>query len=138
MSELIKEVNHGERKKKAKEILMCAYFRMWFSEGAMPRPICTYLSIDYKGNGLVLSCCNPFSPFNPEKPFVSCPFFRASIRKINGEPEKFKKKVYSRLYSLFMLEALNLKFLNEASLSKLPKRGRKKLRKREVKNEKCH
>jgi hypothetical protein len=130
MSELIKEVNHGERKKKAKEILMCAYFKIWAPEGAMPRPICTYLSIDYKGNGLVLSCCNPFSPFNPEKPFVSCPFFRASIRKINCEPEKFKKKVYSRLYSLFMSEALTLKLLNEAPLPKLPKKREKKKIKR--------
>ena len=137
MSELIKEVNHGERKRAEKEVLMCAYFKIWFSEGAMPRTICTYLGVKYEGNGLVLNCCNPFSPFNPKKPFVSCPFFRASIRKINGEPEKFKKKVYSRLYSLFMLEALNLKLLGEASLPKLPKRRRKR-KLSEVKNEKCH
>jgi len=136
MSELIKEVNHGEREKR-KEILMCAYFKIWAPEGTIPRPICTYLGIDYKGYGLVLNCCNPFPPFNPKKPFIYCPFFRASIRKINCEPEKFKRKVYSKLYSLFMLEALNLKLLNEAPLTplpppKLPKRGRKKLRKKKT------
>jgi len=61
MSELIKEVNHGEREKR-KEILMCAYFKIWAPEGTIPRPICTYLGIDYKGYGLVLNCCNPFPP----------------------------------------------------------------------------
>jgi len=118
MSELIKKVNHSER-----EILMCAYFKIWAPEGTIPRPICTYLGIDYKGYGLVLNCCNPFPPFNPKKPFIYCPFFRASIRKINCEPEKFKRKVYSKLYSLFMLEALSLKLRIEAPSPNCLKEG---------------